>query len=157
MAVNTMAPIPSSTGTKQADWEQNSTNTWHNGYCSCFSTIQCQAKSKSHIKTQGSSRLGILSTLTGYTYYHLVLDTGFERPLILLEVEVSRISRHWQVMKIMLSAEHFGCLYPQHISLVLISVTNWVDLKAIAQTEVSQWKITMTPSGIETTTFQLVV
>jgi len=36
------------------------------------------ANSKSRIKTQGCSRMGILSTLTSYTCYQLVLDTGKE-------------------------------------------------------------------------------
>jgi len=77
MAVNTMASITNSTGTNEADWEQNSTTSWHNGYCSSFSVLS-HANSKSCIKTQGCSRMGILSTLTGYTCYHLVLDTGNE-------------------------------------------------------------------------------
>jgi len=47
MAVNPMALIPNSTDMNKADWEQNSTTSWHNGYCSCFS-IQSHAKSNSH-------------------------------------------------------------------------------------------------------------
>ena len=45
---------------------------------------------------------------------------------------------------------------PQEISLVLVSVS-WFDLRAILQPEeLRQWKIQMTPLGIEPTTFRLV-
>jgi hypothetical protein len=55
--------------------------------------------------------------------------------------------RHMKVIR--LSALSTGRLYPQEISLVLIPVRDWVDLRAIVwPEEMLYWKIPMTPAAI---------
>jgi hypothetical protein len=69
--------------------------------------------------------------------------------------QISRQSAH-EGSKVV-SPTHRPPLPPQELFLVPIYVRGWVNPRAIVRPEgLGQWKIPMTPSGIETATFRLV-
>jgi len=99
-----------------------------------------------HIKHKPQNRINKSNPITG-----LDRTWGFQ------EFEDPRFqdSRHMKVVRFL--ALHSSCLYPKEIFLVLISVTGRVDPRAIVWPEgLRQWKIPVTPSGIEPATFRLV-
>ena len=80
--------------------------------------------------------------------------TGLGRPLGLQEIEAPRITRQSAYEKDkFVNHTHRSPLSHQERQPVLISVRGWVESRAVVWPKgISQWKISMNPSGIEPAT-----
>jgi hypothetical protein len=91
------------------------------------------------------------------SYWGGEVKQSLYRPWGFQEVEVPGFPDSWHMEVVRLSAHHAGCLYPQEILLLHISIRGWVSPSATMWPEgLCRWKIAMTPSGVEPVTSWLV-
>jgi hypothetical protein len=83
--------------------------------------------------------------------------TGLDRPRRFKEVEAPRFENNRHVKVASLSALRTGRLHPPGNIPGTVSVRGWIDPRATVRPEgLRQWKIPMTPSGIEPQAYRFV-
>ena len=86
-------------------------------------------------------------------FVYILCDYKFSYKSKRLKLPEFLDNQHMKVAR--LSVLRTGRLYPQGRFLVLISVRGWVDSRVpVRPKRLSQWKIPMTPSGIQSATFR---